>query len=115
MPGFAIKTDRLDGKTALVKVTGFLDAHTFERLEEEINGLFTEGIYRLIMDISGVDYISSAGAGVFIGSIAEAQENSGDIVILNPTPNVLDVFDLLGLTQIFTICRSKEEALGAFK
>ncbi|HHN46875.1 MAG TPA: anti-sigma factor antagonist [Planctomycetes bacterium] len=115
MPGFSIKTERLDGKTALVEVQGFLDAHTFERLEEEINGLFAEGTYRLVVDIAGVDYISSAGAGVFIGSVTEAQENGGDIVLVNPTANVLDVFDLLGLTQIFTICKTKEEALGAFK
>jgi len=115
MPGFAIKTDRLDARTALLLIQGFLDAHTFERLEEEINGLFDEDIHRLVVDISGVDYISSAGAGVFIGAITEAQENSGDIVLVNPTPNVLDVFDLLGLTQIFSICKTKEEALGAFK
>jgi anti-anti-sigma factor len=115
MPAFSIKTDRMDGKTTLLSIEGFLDAHTFERLEEEINGLFAEGTYRLVVDISGVDYISSAGAGVFIGAITEAQENGGDIVLVNPTPNVLDVFDLLGLTQIFQICKTKEEALGAFR
>ncbi|MBN1807812.1 MAG: STAS domain-containing protein [Planctomycetes bacterium] len=115
MPGFSIKTERMNASTAILQVEGFLDAHTFERLEEEINGLFAEGIYRLVVEISGVDYISSAGAGVFIGAITEAQENSGDIVLVNPTPNVLDVFDLLGLTQIFSICKTREEALGAFR
>lgn len=115
MPDFSINTERLNPQTAVVSVTGFLDAHTFEALEEEINGLFAEGIYRLVVDLSGVEYISSAGAGVFIGAHTEAQENDGGMVLLNPTPNVMDVFDLLGLTQFFPVVKSREEALGAFR
>jgi len=115
MPDFNIKTERLNPQVAFIEVKGFLDAHTFEALEEEINGLFAEGIYRLIVDLSGVDYISSAGAGVFIGAHTEAQENDGGIVLLNPTPNVMDIFDLLGLTQFFPVAQTREEALGAFR
>ena len=59
-------------------------------------------------------YISSAGAGVFIGALSEAQENGGDIVLLKPAPSVLEVFELLGLTQIFTIEEDEEEAKDAF-
>lgn len=114
MPDFAIETQRFPNNMALIRVSGFLDAHTFEALEEEINGLFAENVYRLAVDLSGVDYISSAGAGVFIGAHTEAQENDGGIVLVKPTPNVMDVFDLLGLTQIFPIVQSEKEALAAF-
>lgn len=115
MPDFNIKTERLSPQIASIEVRGYLDAHTFEALDEEINGLFAEDVYRLIVDLSGVDYISSAGAGVFIGAHTEAQENDGGIVLLKPTPNVMDVFDLLGLTQFFPVVQSREEALGAFR
>ena len=105
---------KLLGDVALISVTGFLDAHTFEELEEAITEMFSVGRYRIIVDLSGVDYISSAGAGVFIGALSESQENGGNIVLMNPTPNVREVFDLLGLSQIFNIVDDLEKAKSVF-
>ena len=81
----------------------------------KIQELFDTGRYRLMIELSGLDYISSAGAGVFIGAIGTAQEHQGNIILLNPSSNVKEVFDLLGLSQIFTFCESKEEAIQILK
>ena len=61
------------------------------------------------------EYISSAGAGVFIGALSCAADNGGSVVLLKPTPNVQEVFDLLGLSQLFTIVDSVEKAYEALK
>ena len=114
MPDFAISHETIGGDVDQIKVSGFLDAHTFEQLEEVINSQFSQACYKIIVDLTNVDYISSAGAGVFIAALSEAEENGGRIILLNPTKGVLDVFDLLGLTQIFEIVDSREEALEAF-
>jgi anti-sigma B factor antagonist len=98
----------------LVKVNGFLDAHTFEQMENTINNLFNESHFKVIVDLSGVDYISSAGAGVFIGAIGTAQENQGNIILMNPTENVMEVFDLLGLSQLFSFAKDLAGATGMF-
>jgi anti-sigma B factor antagonist len=111
---FSIETQALDRNITVVKVAGFLDAHTFETLEEEMAALFGKKLYRVIVDLSKVQYISSAGAGVFIGALSEAQEHSGDIVLMSPTNNVREVFDLLGLTQIFRIVYDLKSAQSAF-
>jgi anti-sigma B factor antagonist len=113
MPELSIQVDRVDGETSALRLVGFLDAHTFEQLDELVTDLFQQGVYRVVVDLSGLEYISSAGAGVFIGNLAAAQEMGGNIVLVNPTPNVREVFDLLGLSQIFTITGSREEALQA--
>ena len=113
MPDFQISQEAADD-VVFVRVRGFLDAHTFEQLEESISGNFREDRFKIVVDLSGVGYISSAGAGVFIGALSEAQENGGDIVLLKPAPSVLEVFELLGLTQIFTIEEDEEEAKDAF-
>lgn len=115
MPAFQILKEKVADGVTLLTVRGFLDAHTFEELEKCINDLFEENQYKLIVDLSGLDYISSAGAGVFIGAIGTAQENEGNIVLVNPSPNVKEVFDLLGLSQIFTFKNSREEALRALR
>jgi len=103
MPELNIQSQMVGKDICILTLSGFLDAHTFERLDESIVNLFQQGVYKIIANLKGVEYISSAGAGVFIGSLATAQENSGDIVLVNPTPNVREVFDLLGLSQIFRI------------
>lgn len=110
MPAFQIQKENVRSGIVLLTVRGFLDAHTFEQLEKTIHELFETNVYRLIVDLSGLDYISSAGAGVFIGAIGTAQENEGNIILVKPSPNVKEVFDLLGLSQIFTFKENKDEA-----
>ncbi|MHC4606440.1 MAG: STAS domain-containing protein [Planctomycetota bacterium] len=115
MPAFQILKEDLENSVVLLIIRGFLDAHTFEQLETAINDLFDQNKYRLIVDLSGLDYISSAGAGVFIGAIGTAHESDGNIILVKPSPNVKEVFDLLGLSQIFTFKDTKEEALTELK
>ena len=115
MPAFQILKEKLPAEgVVLLSVKGFLDAHTFEELEKTINDIFEEGCYKLAVDLSGLDYISSAGAGVFIGAIGTAQENDGNIVLMKPSPNVREVFDLLGLSQIFPFSNDVEGAQKLF-
>ena len=114
MPEFAVSIEDLPDDIVVVHVGGFLDAHTFEQMEEAIEALFDRSIHKIIVDLQKVNYISSAGCGVFIGAIGEAQDNKGDIVLLSPTPNVMEVFELLGLTQIFSFASSLDEAKGCF-
>jgi anti-sigma B factor antagonist len=100
----------------IFKPVGFLDAHTFENMEREIKKLFqNEKIFKVVIDLSGLKYISSAGAGVFIGAIGTARDFGGDIVLLSPTMNVREVFDLLGLSTIFSIVDTEEEAVKCFE
>ncbi len=115
MPDFSIATQRLPGGIALVDVKGYLDAHTFDQLDKALGDLFKEKIFKVIVKLDELDYISSAGAGVFIGVFGRAQENHGDIVILKPSANVREVFDLLGLSQIFKILEDLPSAVKAFK
>lgn len=115
MPAFQIRKEKLPDGIVAITVRGFLDAHTFEELDKTLNDVFESGVYRLLIDLSGLDYISSAGAGVFIGAIGTAQENDGNIILMKPGANVKEVFDLLGLSQIFTFKDTREEAIKALK
>ena len=115
MPDFSIAIQRLPDGIALVDVKGYLDAHTFDQLDKALGDLFKEKVFKVIVKLDELDYISSAGAGVFIGVFGRAQENHGDIVILKPSANVREVFDLLGLSQIFKILEDLPSAVKAFR
>jgi len=110
MSGLAIKVTDLGQGGAFLKIAGYLDSHTFGNLERTLEGLFGKNIYRLIVDLREIEYLSSAGAGVFIQAVGTAETNGGTLVLVNPTHNVNEVFDLLGLKSIFTIANSVEEA-----
>lgn len=103
------------GEVPVIKVRGFLDSQSFVELEQRINDLLDRNLYRIIVDLKDCDYISSAGAGVFIGAIGTTHENDGNIILVCPSSNVREVLDMLGLSQIFTFAASVEEARRIFE
>ena len=63
--------------------------------------------------MSQVNYMSGTGAGVFIGLRGLTHEHQGNIILINPTPVVKNLFDLLGLTDLIIITQSMASALRA--
>jgi len=112
MREFEINIEALSPDVTLVSVAGWLDAHTFESMEKAIANLFKEGRVRLAVDLGNVEYISSAGAGVFIGTLTSGRAKGGDIVLMNPTSSVREVFDMLGLSQVFKFAYTPQEAVA---
>ena len=67
----------------------------------------------LVVDLSEVSYISSAGAGVFIAALNDAHEHKGNVVLLSPSSNVREVLEMLGFNQIFSIATERGAAVKA--
>ena len=95
-----------DGSAA-ISVNGMIDAYSYGQLEQAFNNLINQSIYNFVVDLSNVDYLSSAGAGIFIGTLGIVQENKGSIKLLNLRPKVQETFNLLGLTQFFAVSYNK--------
>ncbi|MFH1708586.1 MAG: STAS domain-containing protein [Planctomycetota bacterium] len=110
---FSIEQEDIN-QVRVIHINGYLDAHTFQKLDDVIMDVFNDGIYKLAINLENVNYISSAGAGVFIGAHGPARENNGDIILVNPTEGVMRIFELLGITQLFTITRNINEAVAKF-
>ncbi len=115
MNEFEITFDEPSPEVTLVKIRGWLDAHTFELFDRALANLFQGEKKHILIDLSQVEYISSAGAGVFIGALTTAQETGGKIILMNPTKTAKEIFDLLGLSQIFQFVQSVPEALELFE
>lgn len=114
MPDLKLHHEMLPTGVAYIEAEGFLDAHTFEDMENLVSSVFRRNCHKLIVRLEKLDYISSAGAGVFVGAIGRARDNNGDIVFLRPSASVKEVFDLLGLTAIFRFAESREDAESSF-
>jgi anti-sigma B factor antagonist len=103
MSDLKIQARMMEQGTVRVSVDGALDAHSYEALEGALNDLFDEGFYRLILDLTRLRSLTSAGAGALIGALATAQQNGGGIRLAEPQPQVIHILDLLGLDRLFQI------------
>lgn len=89
-------------------------------LKEHIDKLFAEGRYRILLDMSALDYISSGGLRVLIEARKHAQQGKpsdggrGDLRLVNVNQRIKDVLALTGFTSYFETFDDLAEAVGSF-
>jgi anti-sigma B factor antagonist len=104
----------------VLTVSGRVDAASAPRLKQEIERLFDEKRYRVVLDLEPLEYISSPGLRVLIEARKRARDwkltdlEGGDIRIANLPPKIKEVFDLTGFTSLFVMYPDTLEAVGSF-
>lgn len=109
MRSFEIETRSADGAT-IVAVAGSVDAVTSPRLAESLQATIAGGQPRVVVDLGGVGYVSSAGLRAILAGVKAARSAGGDLAIAAAQPQVREVFELAGLT---TIVAFHDEATAA--
>ena len=69
---------------------------------------------KLVLDFYGVDYLSSAAFGKLISMNMRVQKHSGMLILCNIEPDVLAVFQICKLNEVFDIRKTENDALSAF-
>lgn len=105
---------RTSGKVTILDIKGHIDAHSAPQFEEALSAELAKGNARLVVNFSELEYISSAGLGVFMAHIDDAREKGGDIKLCAMTPKVQNVFDLVGFPMLFTITADESGAIASF-
>ena len=98
----------------MIVVVGRIDSSNAHELGAALNAAIGEGRYQLVADLSGVDYMSSAGLRELMGALKQLRRVSGDLRLANPSSRVLDILDLAGLHTVLQIFPSQQEALKSF-
>ena len=98
----------------LVRLSGSLDMYSFPRLETQLNSLFGQGQYRIVLDCRDLDYIGSAGLGALIGFAKQAREHQGDVKLLQVPERIYKIIELLGFTKVLQVYHTEENALNSF-
>ena len=117
MRSLEYKIERIGPKQsiAVLSLDGYVDSATSLDMDEAIDSILRQGVYQVVVDLTKVGYISSAGWGVFISKIKDIRENRGGLKIAGMRPDVRDVFDLLGFGHIIEAHASVEEAVRSFE
>ena len=69
---------------------------------------------QIVVDLKGVEYMSSAGIRALVSALKAAKAGGGDLCIAQPSTRARDVLELAGLTTIFAIHEDLIEAVGSF-
>lgn len=103
----------INGDSYLLKVNGDVDASSSIHLDKAINQAVKSGAKHIIVDCSDLNYISSAGLGVFMSYIEEMDAQDITMVIFGLNEKVQNVFQILGLDQLLKIVETREQAKDA--
>jgi anti-anti-sigma factor len=100
--------------TTVIQIAGSLDALTSDEAQTFFDKQISSTQKSLVIDLSQVDYLSSAGLRVLISALKNARQRGGDLYLAGLQDNVRQVLNLAGFTSIFKIFSTVEEALAAF-
>lgn len=99
----------------VLELSGELDAHTASQLENSLKNLIDQEKHQIIVNCQDLDYIASAGLGVFMAYIEDVRSLGGDIKLTNMNEKVYNVFDLLGFPTLYDIVQHESEAIEKFE
>ncbi len=99
---------------AIISARGFIDTTTAPELEKKLEEQLALNKYKIIVDLENIDYVSSAGWGVFVSEIREIRENNGDLILVNMSPDVYDVYELMEFSSILKSFDSLDDAIAHF-
>lgn len=100
---------------SVLSVQGYVDTTTSAELEESLKRLLKKGRFNIVIDLAGVNYISSAGWGIFISEIKSIRENGGDLKLASMIGDVYEVFELLEFQTILQSFDTVDDAIRSFK
>lgn len=98
----------------LVEVSGRVDSMNASELGEALMREIDGGSVQLVLDLSAVTYMSSAGLRELMAAYRKVRPMEGDVRIAQPSERVLDVLELSGLDTIFQIYPTRTDAVSSF-
>lgn len=106
-----IREERV-GEALVVAPVGRVDSVSSGELERHITSRLDAGTRRLVIDLGGVEYISSAGLRVLLVSAKRLKEPAGALVLCGVGPSVRMVLELAGFLPLFAVEPGREQALA---
>ena len=107
-----IEVRNRDGAT-IVTARGEVDVATAPALRDGLEEALDRDIGSVVVDLTGVTFIDSTGLGVLIGARRRCVEAGRELRVVVAEPRILKVFEITGLTELFTIHPALEPALEA--
>lgn len=95
---------------AVLQVRGEVDLYTSPQLRDGITELLDQGTNRIVVDLSGIEFMDSTGLGVLVVGLKRAKERDGEFTLVCREGSVQKILSITGLDKVFSIHGSVTEA-----
>lgn len=109
-----IDSQQHENGVVVVAVNGEITFENSDQLREKIDQLCELNQVRMIIDLAGLKYMSSAGMGVLVHGLKTTRAKSGDLRLINLSEKMRRVFLITQFTHHFVVLKSIEEAIASF-
>ena len=99
----------------VIDVAGTLDISTAPRLRELLIDLVNTNSYQLIVNLDQVEFLDSTGLGVLVGGLKRVRAHDGSLDLVCTQERILKIFRITGLTKVFAIHETVDQAIAATK
>ncbi len=99
------------GDVEICRISGKLDANTASEVEKNLQNAINSGNKKLVLDLQGLDYISSAGIRVLLQTNKKMESFKGEMIITSLNKKVLEIFTISGLNHFFVLTDSVNGAI----
>ena len=100
-------------RVTVIDVSGRIDSNTASEFDQAIRSLIDSGKKNLVLDLSDVEFLSSAGLRTMV-SARKAIQGSGEITLAEPSQRVVDTLEIAGLDVLFKTFPDRESAVGYY-
>ena len=101
-------------QTTVVSIAGSVDALTAPEVTNYLSKQVADGLQHLVLDLSGVDFMSSAGLRAILSILKESRQQGGDLRVAAAQPGVDRILKMSGFTTILKAFPSVNEAVASF-
>ena len=98
------------GASQRVAIAGRLDTHTYQELDRQLAPVLASSVTSLVLDLAGLEYISSAGVRSVFKARKALAARGGKVLVANPQPQIQKVFDVVKAVPMNEIFSSVAEA-----
>ncbi|BDI31858.1 anti-sigma F factor antagonist [Capsulimonas corticalis] len=103
-----------ESAVATVLLRGELDAYSAPRLRQVLDPLIKATDPAILVDLTALEYLDSAGLGVLVAALKQVTDRDGQFGVISPSPIVARVLQVTGLFKLFTIFSDPAEAQASF-
>jgi anti-sigma B factor antagonist len=108
-----LEVDESRAPYTVLSVKGEIDVYSAPRLRERLVELVSQGHRQIVVDLEGVDFLDSTGLGVLVGGLKRLRSHDGELSIVCSQSRILKVFEITGLTSVFRMAATVDEATGS--
>ncbi|HAV75901.1 MAG TPA: hypothetical protein DCX53_00960 [Anaerolineae bacterium] len=112
MDSFSVTSER-KGNITIVTVSGRVDSVTAARLDDEL-AKFVHDNKQIVLDLNGVEYMSSAGIRAIAKALRSAEKAKGALKLASISKNVTEVLETVGMMQRMQTYPTVDEAVASF-